>query len=157
MPMPRQGERAWGSSVCVSPATSALGLAVDPAVLVPVMSQPSMPFAVSKKHRSDLHVAPDDLVTIKKRTVDEELCVIGLRFTADPLVPSERFERLRQEFGDAFIGVEIDSSKDKPLRLRENGHTRCSPPNTNPIQIIRRTKRWSSCSTTSARNCCHEH
>ena len=101
----------------------ALGLAVDPAVLVPVMSQPSMPFAVSKKHRSDLHVAPDDLVTIKKRTADEELCVIGLRFTADPLVPSERFERLRQEFGDAFIGVEIDSSKDNHFGFEKRAHS----------------------------------
>ena len=88
----------------------ALGLAVDPAVLVPVMSQPSMPLAITKKHRADLHVAPDDLAQIKRRTTDD-LCVIGFRFTADPLVPAERFERLRREFGDAFIGVEIDSSE----------------------------------------------
>lgn len=101
----------------------ALGLAVDPAVLVPVLSQPSMPFSVTKKHRSDLHVAPDDLAAVKKRTVDEDLCVIGLRFTDDILVPKERFVRLRHEFGDAFIGVEIDSSKGNPYGLERRAHS----------------------------------
>jgi len=89
----------------------ALGLAVDPAVLVPVMSQPSLPFGITPNHRADLHIDPDDLATVKRRTSDDGLCVIGLRFTNDPLVPAERFASLRAEFGDAFIGVEIDSSK----------------------------------------------
>lgn len=101
----------------------ALGLAVDPAVLVPVLSQPSLPFAVSKNHRADLHVAPDDLATVKQRTADEDVCVIGLRFTADPLVPGERFERLRQEFGDAFIGVEIDSSAGNNHGFTKKSHS----------------------------------
>jgi len=89
----------------------ALALAVDPVVKVPVMSQPSMPLSITKKHRSDLHVAPDDLAAVKRRTVDDDLCVIGLRFTHDKIVPAERFARLEQEFGDAFVGVQIDSSK----------------------------------------------
>lgn len=33
-----------------------------------------------------------------------------MRFTWDSLVPAERFARLRKELGDAFVGVEIDSS-----------------------------------------------
>lgn len=101
----------------------ALGLAVDPAVLVPVMSQPSMPFAVTKKHRSDLHVAPDDLAAVKRRAAEQDLCVIGLRFTADPLVPGERFERLRSEFGEAFIGVEIDSSPGNEHGFDKKAHS----------------------------------
>ncbi len=101
----------------------ALGLAVDPAVLVPVMSQPSMPFAITKKHRSGLHVAPDDLAQVKRRTVDGDLCVIGLRFTADPLVPAERFERLRNELGDGFIGVEIDSTPGNEHGFTKNAHS----------------------------------
>jgi len=101
----------------------ALGLAVDPVVLVPVMSQPSMPFSITKKHRSDLHVAPDDLAAVKKRTTDDDLCVIGLRFTHDMLVPGERFDRLRAEFGDAFIGVEIDSSKGNAHGFDRQAHS----------------------------------
>jgi dienelactone hydrolase len=101
----------------------ALALAVDPAVLVPVMSQPSMPFGITAKHRADLHVHPDDLATVKQRTVDDDLCVIGLRFTGDPLVPAERFARLRGELGDAFIGVEIDSTKGNPHGFGIRSHS----------------------------------
>jgi len=101
----------------------ALALAVAPAVLVPVMSQPALPVSPTKKHRRDLHVSPDDLATIKKRTTDDELCVIGLRFTGDPMVPAARFERLRQELGDAFIGVEIDSSKANPHGFTIRSHS----------------------------------
>ena len=37
--------------------------------------------------------------------------MLGLRFTQDRAVPAERFQRLRDELGDKFIAVEIDSSK----------------------------------------------
>lgn len=101
----------------------ALALAVDPAVLVPVLSQPALPIGPSKKSRRDLHVAPDDLAAIKKRTTDEGLCVIGLRFTKDFMVHSDRFDQLRQEFGDAFIGVEIDSGKGNPHGFGPRTHS----------------------------------
>ena len=101
----------------------ALALAVDPAVKVPVMSQPALPFAISRGHRADLHVTPDDLAAVKQRTVDDDLCVIGLRFTGDPMVPGARFERLRSEFGDAFLGVEIDSSKGNPHGFGIRSHS----------------------------------
>lgn len=101
----------------------ALALAVDPAVLVPVMSQPALPMGLTSGHRADLHVAPDDLATVRQRTHDDDLCVIGLRFTHDPLVPSTRFSRLRGELGDAFIGVEIDSSKGNPHGFDNQSHS----------------------------------
>lgn len=101
----------------------ALGLAVDPAVLVPVMSQPSLPLALTKGHRANLHVAPDDLAAVKRRTTDDGLCVIGLRFTDDSLVPDERFQTLRDEFGEAFIGVEIDSSKGNAHGFDKRSHS----------------------------------
>jgi hypothetical protein len=40
--------------------------------------------------------------------------VLGLRFTGDRTVPAERFQRLRDELGDAFVAVEIDSSPGNP-------------------------------------------
>jgi len=36
--------------------------------------------------------------------------VLGLRFSHDRLSPPERFQRLREELGDKFVAVEIDSS-----------------------------------------------
>ena len=40
--------------------------------------------------------------------------MLGLRFTGDTFVPPERFDRLREELGDNFVGVEIDSSEGNP-------------------------------------------
>lgn len=89
----------------------ALALAIDDWVKVPILSQPATPMGPAASSRAALGIAPDDIAVVKRRTVEDELCVIGLRFTADLLVPAERFATLEREFGDAFIGVEIDSSK----------------------------------------------
>jgi dienelactone hydrolase len=101
-----------------------LAMAVDDAVLAPVLSQPSLPFAVSGAHRRDLGVSDDDLAAVRARAEgDEGLCVLGLRFTDDKLAPPERFVRLREELGDRFIAVEIDSSKDNPDGIKRAAHS----------------------------------
>ncbi len=92
----------------------ALALTVDPLVRVPVMSQPSLPIGPGAASRRDLGLDPSDLAIARRRVADEDLCVIGLRFTGDGLVPAARFERLREEFGDRFVAVEIRSGKEAP-------------------------------------------
>jgi dienelactone hydrolase len=49
--------------------------------------------------------------------------VLGLRFTGDKLSPGERFQRLRDELGDRFIAVEIDSSPGNPYGIRKAAHS----------------------------------
>ena len=88
----------------------ALAMMVDPVVVAPVLSQPSLPFALTKRHRRDIGISEDDLAAVKKRVADEGVCLMGLRFTGDRMVPAERFQRLKEELGDKFIAVEIDSS-----------------------------------------------
>jgi dienelactone hydrolase len=100
----------------------ALGMMVDDTVLAPVLSQPSLPFPVSKKHKADIGISDADLARVKQRTADG-VDVLGLRFTCDRLSPGERFETLRRELGDRFIGVEIDSSKDNPHGLPKAAHS----------------------------------
>jgi hypothetical protein len=39
------------------------------------------------------------------------------------MAPGERFERLRQELGDKFIGVEIDSSPNNPYGHKRAAHS----------------------------------
>ena len=87
----------------------ALGMMVDDVMVAPVLSQPSLPFAVGKADRgADLNLSPDDRLTISRRAADG--CqVLGLRFTGDKLVGT-RFESLRSLLGDAFIAVELPSS-----------------------------------------------
>ena len=88
----------------------ALGMTVDPSVIAPVLSQPSLPLPVSKKAKASVHLSPEDLRVVKERVANDDICVIGMRFTNDRAVPAERFATLRQELGDGFIGVEIDST-----------------------------------------------
>ena len=99
----------------------ALGMMVEPAVVAPVLSQPSLPAPVGRRRR-EVALSAGDLVTVKER-VAGGACVIGLRFTSDPAVPAERFARLRDELGDGFIGVEIDSSEDNPWGYKTHAHS----------------------------------
>jgi dienelactone hydrolase len=92
----------------------ALAMMADAPVLAPVLSQPSLPFPFGRSRCRDLGLSDDDLAAAKARCAAEDLTVLGLRFTADRLVPAERFARLREELGDRFVAVEIDSSKGNP-------------------------------------------
>ena len=101
----------------------ALGMTVDPAVIAPVLSQPSLPLPVSKKARSSIHLSPEDLRVVKDRIANDDVCVLGMRFTGDRAVPAERFATLRRELGDGFIGVEIDSSEGNQWGIPKNAHS----------------------------------
>ncbi len=101
----------------------ALAMMVDDTVLAPVLSQPSLPFTIGKERKADLGISDSDLARVKERCVADGICVLGLRFTEDWRVPEERFDRLRAELGDAFVAVEIDSSKGNPHGIRHAAHS----------------------------------
>jgi dienelactone hydrolase len=100
----------------------ALAMMVDEIVLAPVLSQPSLPFPLSKKFKADLGISDGDLAKVKERTATGT-CLLGLRFTNDPFCFEERFETLRRELGDAFIAVEIDSAPGNPHRHPKKAHS----------------------------------
>jgi len=87
----------------------ALGMMVDGHVAAPVLSQPSLPFAVGRNRSADINLTAHDLTEVKRRVADG--CqVLGLRFDQDRLV-GNRFDTLRQHLGDGFIAVEYPSAK----------------------------------------------
>jgi dienelactone hydrolase len=88
----------------------ALAMAVDPQLLAPVLSQPSLPLPLGAARRQDLGISDGALGVVRQRCAAGELEVLGLRFTADKKSPAERFARLRAELGTGFTAVEIDSS-----------------------------------------------
>jgi dienelactone hydrolase len=100
----------------------ALAMAVDPAVLAPVMSQPSLPLPLGGKRRLALGLDPAEVTTVTKRT-EGGLCLLGLRFTGDKACPPERFQTLRETFGSAFEGIEIDSSSGNPHGIKPRAHS----------------------------------
>lgn len=89
----------------------ALGMMVDDIMVAPVLSQPSMPFAIGKNRAADLNLSPDDAAVIAERA-SQGCEVLGLRFDKDKLV-GDRFSSLRSLLGDSFIAVEIPSSTPK--------------------------------------------
>jgi dienelactone hydrolase len=100
----------------------ALGMMVDDTMLAPVLSQPSLPFPVGTKRKEALGISDADLERVKERAA-QGACVLGLRFSADSSSPPQRFDTLRRELGDAFIVVEIDSSRGNPHGIKKRAHS----------------------------------
>jgi dienelactone hydrolase len=99
----------------------ALAMAVEPAVLAPVVSQPGLPAPVTASKRAAVGLDPADLAVVKVRT-HGGLCVLGLRFSADRGCPAERFATLRRELGAAFEAIEVDSSPGNPWGIPQRAH-----------------------------------
>jgi len=100
----------------------ALGMMVDDRMLAPVLSQPSLPFPVGGRRRASVGISDADLARVKERA-SYGACVLGLLFTADLALPAARFDTLRRELGDAFIAVEIDSSRGNPYGISKRAHS----------------------------------
>ncbi|MFK7898606.1 MAG: dienelactone hydrolase family protein [Myxococcota bacterium] len=100
-----------------------LAMMVDEAVMAPVLSQPSLPFPFGADRKAALHVSDADLEIIKERVEKNGCKVLGLRFTGDPLCPPQRFETLRNELGEGFEGIEIDSSKGNTAGIPAESHS----------------------------------
>ena len=102
----------------------ALAMMVDDVMLAPVLSQPSLPFPITKGHKRDLGISDEDLARVKARCAAEpELRLLGLRFSNDRLSPPERFQQLSDELGDSFVAVEIDSSPGNQWGNRKAAHS----------------------------------
>jgi dienelactone hydrolase len=100
----------------------ALGMMVDDIMQAPVLSQPSLPFPLGNARKAAVGISDADFERVQERAADGA-CVLGLRFSDDPYVPRHRFETLRRELGDAFIAVEIDSSRDNPHGIKKSAHS----------------------------------
>lgn len=100
----------------------ALAMMVEDCVTAPVLSQPSLPFGVTRAQRRDLGIDDATLARVRERAA-AGTCVLGLRFTGDLMVPKARFDRLREELGDRFLAVEIDSSPGNPHGIPRTAHS----------------------------------
>ena len=90
----------------------ALAMMTDPSVVAPVLSQPSMPIGRGSRAKIDCSAA--DFACAKKRMTDEDLSLLGLRFTSDRLVPDERFAALKEALGDRFEAHELSDADALP-------------------------------------------
>jgi dienelactone hydrolase len=115
----------------------ALAMMTEPAVVAPVLSQPSLPIATgSKKRAAGIDASPSEIACARRRFADEGLSMIGLRFKSDAIVPDARFETYKREFGDKFEAIELEDvdaqASERPphsvltLHLKEDGPTKAA-------------------------------
>jgi dienelactone hydrolase len=107
------GQGVGAVGMCVT-GNFALAMMLDAPVVAPVLSQPSLPFSVTRALSGALHASPRELAAAHDKIDGEGARILGLRFAGDPMCRAARFERLREEFGDAFEAIEIDDRHANP-------------------------------------------
>jgi hypothetical protein len=76
----------------------ALSMMLEPAVLAPVLSQPSLPL----DDPGGLEIAPNELALVSARLERENLTVLAYRFEGDSFCRAERFAAYTAALGSRF-------------------------------------------------------
>lgn len=84
----------------------ALTMMLEPAVLAPVLCQPSLPL----NDPAGLEIAPGELAAVGERLERENLQVLGYRFEGDRFCTAQRFAAYRQALGGRFRARELPDS-----------------------------------------------
>ena len=88
----------------------ALTMMLEPSMLAPVLSQPSLPLS----DPGGLEIAPDDLAAVRQRLEKEDLTVLAYRFEGDQFCQAQRFAAYSQALGDRFEGRVLPDSAANP-------------------------------------------
>lgn len=97
----------------------ALSMMLEPAVLAPVLSQPSLPL----NDPAGMHIHPDELAAVKARMEAEDLTVLAYRFEGDKFCKAARFAAYENALGDRFIGRTFPDSAANPDTPHKNPHS----------------------------------
>jgi dienelactone hydrolase len=97
----------------------ALAMMVEPAMLAPVLSQPSLPMF----QKGGMHIAPGELATVKARMERDDLTVLAYRFEGDAFCRAERFAAYQAALGDRFVGRVLPNSAANPDAPMRNPHS----------------------------------
>jgi len=81
----------------------ALTMMLEPSMLAPVLSQPSLPL----RDPAGLEIAPDELHAVKERLDRDDLTVLAYRFKGDQICRAERFAAYAEALGDRFVAREL--------------------------------------------------
>ena len=88
----------------------ALSMMLEPAVLAPVLCQPSLPL----DDPAALAISPAELATVKERLERERLTVRAYRFEGDRYCTAQRFAAYASTLGPRFEGRVLPSSAANP-------------------------------------------
>jgi dienelactone hydrolase len=88
----------------------ALTMMLEPALLAPVLSQPSLPL----NDPAGLEISAAELARVRTRLEDEELTVLAYRFAGDRHCTAQRFAAYSQALGERFRGRVLPDSAANP-------------------------------------------
>lgn len=88
----------------------ALTMMLEPAMLAPVLSQPTLPL----DDPAGLEISPDDLVAVRERLERDNLNVMAYRFDGDRYCTAQRFAAYAQALGDRFVARVLPDSAANP-------------------------------------------
>lgn len=84
----------------------ALTMMLEPAMLAPVLAQPSLPL----NEPAGLEIAPDEIAAVRERLEREDLTVLAYRFAGDKFCRAERFRAYAEALGPRFEGRVLPDS-----------------------------------------------
>jgi dienelactone hydrolase len=77
----------------------ALTMMLEPSMLAPVLSQPSLPL----DDPAGIEMAPEEIQAVRERLEREDLTVLAYRFDGDRFCRAQRFAAYAEKLGDRFI------------------------------------------------------
>jgi dienelactone hydrolase len=105
-----RGGRGVGAIGMCFTGNFALSMMLEPSVLAPVLCQPSLPL----DDPAGLNIAPDELVTVRRRLEEEDLTVRAYRFDGDRYCPAQRFAAYAAALGPRFEASVLPASAANP-------------------------------------------
>jgi dienelactone hydrolase len=103
-------------SECGGPGVGAIGMCftgnfaltmmLEPAMLAPVLAQPSLPL----KESAGLEISPDEIKAVRERLERDDLTVLAYRFAGDKVCRAERFAAYAAALGERFVGRTLPDS-----------------------------------------------
>lgn len=84
----------------------ALTMMLEPSMLAPVLSQPSLPL----DDPAGLEIAPDELAAVRQRLERDDLTVMAYRFEGDRFCKAQRFAAYAEALGDRFVARVLPDS-----------------------------------------------
>jgi dienelactone hydrolase len=100
------GGRGVGAIGMCFTGNFALTMMLEPAMLAPVLAQPSLPL----KEPAGLEIAPEEIEAVRDRLEREDLTVLAYRFAGDKICRAERFAAYQAAFGDRFVAWTLPDS-----------------------------------------------
>jgi dienelactone hydrolase len=88
----------------------ALTMMLEPSMLAPVLSQPTLPL----DDPAGIEMAPEELAAVAERLEREDLTVMAYRFKGDRFCRAQRFAAYSEALGDRFIARVLPDSAANP-------------------------------------------